>query len=630
MNKRIVRYLLVSLSLMIALVAMFVALAGLGMAENGSVSVKTLDRDLEPVIVTGTAVSAFVGAPVDQLFVYAYRDGTWTQIPAQVDEVTATGAYTTTEDGLLDANDELVFMAMDLGDQAIGKVPTANGQPISALWYEIEVTDPITPTEKGWAYLVHSSVLTPTFTADYVSFDPIQLRIHGLNYHLGFAPSRPWLEYLSLGGSEIDILDRTPKLRLCLGEACWYTEDNTPNVEDDVIRDGPVRAILRSGRARAYGTMATWTVPVPIILFANRIRFSTDFNSNATGATFYNAVVPDGVTVDGVPDDVPATPPSSWAQLSTSMGTIIQVADNSPIGGTQINYYVDDATTDPADTGDMKHYADNGISATNPNRSFTYTFAFYFLSGSQPNIGAVYEAYFMQPLQVAASRKELSVTLEAAPESLTVDDRAMLTATVDYNDNPINGVEVAFAIVSGQGAVTPTMATTDEAGQAMASLSSQVAGRVVVKAAADSVDSNTKVVTFTPGAVTTVTLEAVPDRVFTGRSSTLTATVVDQYSNAISGTDVTFTLVSGFGVITPTIARTNEAGQATASLSSQVAGSVVVKATADSVESNSETITFVEGVYVYLPLVIGESVIRESVIRDKGQGTRDQVLVPSP
>jgi hypothetical protein len=602
MNERISRPLLILLSLVAALGGVFVAQVGLSMADMATTA-RTLNRDLEPVIITGAAVSALVGFPTDELFVYTYADGNWEQIPAQVDEVTATGAYTTTEDGLLDANDEIVFMAMDLGDQAAGMVPTADGQPISALWYEIEVADPISPTRKGWAYLVHSSVLTPTFTADYVSFDPTQLRINGINYHLGFAASRPWLEYLSFGDSETDILDRTPKLRLCLGEACWFTEDNTPNVEDDLIRDGPVRAIMRSGRAQAYGTMATWTVPVPIILFANRIRFSTDFSSAASGATFYNAVVPDGVTVDGVPDDVPATPPSSWAQLSTSMGTIIQVADNSPIGGNQTNYYVDDATTDTADTGDMKHYADTGISAANPNRSFTYTFAFYFLSGSQPNIGDIYEAYFMQPLLVAASREELSLMLEAVPESLTVNESSTLTATVDYNGDPISGATVAFTIVSGQGAVTPTISTTDDVGKATASLSSQVAGSVVVKAATDSVDSNTKTVTFTPGAVTTVTLEAVPETLITGRSSTLTATIVDQYSNPVSSTDVTFTLVSGSGVITPTIAKTDEAGKAMASLSSQVAGNVVVKAAADSVESNSETITFVEGVYVYLPLI---------------------------
>jgi len=237
MNERIWKRLLVLLSLVLGLGGFGVAVAGWAAADSAATG-KTLDRDLEPVIVTGAAISAFAGVPVNQLFVYTYADGNWEQIPAQVDEVTARGAYTEAEDGLLDANDEVVFMAMDLGDQAVGMVPTADGQPISALWYEIEVTDPISPTRKGWAYLVHSSVLTPTFTADYVSFDPIQLRINGMNYHLGFAASRPWVEYLSLGDSETDILDRTPKLRLCLGEACWFTDYNTPDVEDDRISGG--------------------------------------------------------------------------------------------------------------------------------------------------------------------------------------------------------------------------------------------------------------------------------------------------------------------------------------------------------------------------------------------------------
>jgi hypothetical protein len=610
MNERMLRpgsaqawkRLLVLLSLVLGLGGFGVAVARLAAADS-AVTTRTLDRDLEPVIITGAAVSALAGFPIDELFVYTYRGGGWEQIPAQVDEVTATGAYITTEDGLLDANDEVVFMAMDLGDQAVGMVPTADGQPISALWYEIEVTDPISPTRKGWAYLVRSSVLIPTFTADYVSFDSFLHRINGVTYHLGYATPRPWMDYLTLGDGMVDILDRAPKSRLCFGIIC-FPESLSPDLQDDLIKDGPVRLIVRNGRVLAHGAMASWTISVPDTGGASSIRFSADFNSAASGATYYNAVVPAGVTVDGITDTVPAEPVSPWWQLSTSDGTLIQVADTTSIGGTQYNYYVDNSEFDWLDTGDRLHYGDTGVYVADPNQSFTYTFTIYFLPGSQPNVGDTYEAYFMQPLLVAASREELSLTLEAVPESLTVGERSALTATMDYNGDPISGTIVAFTIVSGQGVMTPTIATTDDAGQAMASLSSQVAGSVVVKAATDSVDSNTKTITFTPGAVTTVTLEASPERLITSRSSTLTATVIDQYSNPIGDTDVTFTLVSGSGVITPTITKTNESGQATASLSSQVAGNVVVKAAADSVESNSETITFVEGVYVYLPVVM--------------------------
>ena len=290
MNKRIARYLLIPLSLMMALAAIFVVLTGLVMADNDSASVKTLDRDLEPVIITGTAISAFVGVPVDQLFVYAYTDGVWTQIPAQVDEVTATGAYTDTEDGVLDANDEVVFMAVDLGDQAPADPHSADGFPIVARWYEIEVTDPISPTHKGWAYLVHSATLTPTFTADYVSFDSLLHRINGVTYHLGYATPRPWMDYLSLTDGVTDILDRAPKSRLCFGDWC-FPETLLPNLQDDLIKDGSVRLIVRNGRVLAHGAMASWTIPVPDTGGASSMRFSVDFSPAASGATYYNAVV---------------------------------------------------------------------------------------------------------------------------------------------------------------------------------------------------------------------------------------------------------------------------------------------------------------------------------------------------
>ena len=61
--------------------------------------------------------------------------------------------------------------------------------------------------------------------------------------------------------------------------------------------------------------------------------------------------------------------------------------------------------------------------------------------------------------------------------------------------------------------------------------------------------------------------------------------------------------VIGERVITPPIATSDETGKAIASLSSQAVGNVVIKATVDSVESNSKTVTFVEGVYVYLPVI---------------------------
>jgi hypothetical protein len=411
MDERILRYLRVVLVLTLGIAAFGLAVSGLAMADNAATA-KTLDRDLEPVIVKGAAVDAFEGASVDQLFVYAYAGGVWRQIPAQVDEVTITGWYTSTEDGLLDSNDEIVFMAKDLGDQAQDSVPMVDGRPFTSRWYEIEVTDPTRPDHKGWAYLVHSSTLKPTFTSDYVNFNTTLHRIEADSYRLGFGLTQVDVGYLALERGSVNILDRGKKRLYCKNATlCPLTEETLPVAWPDVlIKDGPVRVILRGGRILAYGTMikGRTTIFIPKFL-AGDIRFSTDFNAAATGSTFYNAVVPDGVTVDGITDTVPAEPLSPWWQLSTSHGTLIQVTDTSSMGGTQSNYYVDDATLDPSDTGDQRHYGDVGIYVANPERSFTYTFITYFLSGTRPNVGETYAAYFSQPLTATAHLQRLQL-----------------------------------------------------------------------------------------------------------------------------------------------------------------------------------------------------------------------------
>ena len=77
----------------------------------------TLIRDLDPVVVLGSAMPDFAGVPLAQLFVYKYSGGAWSQIPWQFDEVVGS-AIVSSDNGLLDAQDQLVFMAADAGDQA--------------------------------------------------------------------------------------------------------------------------------------------------------------------------------------------------------------------------------------------------------------------------------------------------------------------------------------------------------------------------------------------------------------------------------------------------------------------------------------------------------------------------------
>ena len=150
-----------------------------------------------------------------------------------------------------------------------------------------------------------------------------------------------------------------------------------------------------------YASMASWATSIDIPPYlAGDIRFSMDFDPIVSGATFYNAVRPEGVIVDGAHDSVPSSPLSKWIQLSTDGGTLIQVADPAPIGGTAYNHYEDDITVDEKDTGDLMRFGDAGIYIANPNLAFDYPFSIYFLDGKQPNLGDTYAAFFEHPLGI--------------------------------------------------------------------------------------------------------------------------------------------------------------------------------------------------------------------------------------
>lgn len=129
-----------------------------------------LDRDYEPVIITGNQLTDFITTSTSQLFLYKYTaaTGSWEQIPFQFDDVDGSGTYFGEADGLLDANDELAFMAKDMGDRApnYSWIDDANSRNYHR--YEITVTDGTDADKKAWAYLYRSNTLTYTPTTDYI------------------------------------------------------------------------------------------------------------------------------------------------------------------------------------------------------------------------------------------------------------------------------------------------------------------------------------------------------------------------------------------------------------------------------------------------------------------------------
>jgi hypothetical protein len=395
-------------------------------------SLITGDRASEPVILRGSTIPLAVSVPVDRLAVYAYRGGTWQIIPFQVDEVNGDGDVVATEDGVFDPNDEIVFMAQDLGEPAGGDWPDETGQVDARSWQQIEVTDPLNTSAKGYAYVVQPNGQPAPSPTSYVSFDEANQRVIGQTYQLGYSNSSPstgdppqpniWFDYLSLGGGA-DILDRTPKFegcatlipggpQSCLKEQFFF---NTTDPENglSVVKEGPIRIPLRANagngtqirtRIAAYGALASWRMTLVSPTFdLDSVRVSTDFTENVSGATYRNAAIDSGVTIDGTPDTVPATPFSQWFQIGTSSGALVQVSDVSEIGGTPRNYYVDEGTmcnVTGCDTGDMRKFGDSGVAVDEPNDNFTYRFNQYFVAGQQGSIGAKYQGYYTQPLTI--------------------------------------------------------------------------------------------------------------------------------------------------------------------------------------------------------------------------------------
>jgi hypothetical protein len=381
----------------------------------------TLNRDQDPVVISATYLASLNGTAIDELYLYSYQSGSLTgPLPLQIDEKDGSGNYLTTGSGdnLLNGDDELVFMAMDLGDQITS---TALITPLlnDAFYYELEVSDPLSPTNKGWAYLISSTdILT---TSDYVAYDEALRQILARDYQLDFSSTFMGFDYLELFNSGVDLLDRT-KLRVAVS-GFDFTEENLSNPpKPTVIKDGPVRLILEQNHAFFNGAatikstsfvyagqMKTET-SLQSIIAPDSARTSFDMNAAAvvSPTTFYNANQPGGVTVDGSPDAGVGGPLSRWSQISHPTGRLIQITDFSAAGGTITTYYRDDSSFEDSSGAEPGSYGDSGPAADNlPSTATSVQLATtqYILppaSSGPDNVGALHAQYVDQPLRITA------------------------------------------------------------------------------------------------------------------------------------------------------------------------------------------------------------------------------------
>ncbi|MFC1889541.1 hypothetical protein ACFL4G_07270 [Thermodesulfobacteriota bacterium] len=398
---------------------------------------RTLARTSDPVTVRGERIRAFSRVPIEGLRLYAEREGALIPIPFQVDEIDLRGLYVLPEgkrpnrdagdkqfaeltDGLVDANDELVFMAGDLGGRVGSpEAPTGCGRAL-----EVEVVDPI-DGGRGWAYLFECHDPPPRSERDYVDFDPARDLIDAEGYVLGYSPDQDlvYTEHIAIkeegGGDGSNLIDR---MNIRFHASILIKSITFSRNEDDFVsevisyKDGPVRVMRRVGNrmrlvlglrspeiiaysvyyGRSIESPNTFNMPVSMKAVVKDVDFvgSTDYSSSAIGMLFYSSGNRAGSIVDGISspqEDSIDREDNEWTVLTGPQGTILTRLVLGPKFRSQIGnrlHYVDDKATPNRPENEHGQYPTIGFIPTNLMELapglYHYNVHIYVLPGYRP------------------------------------------------------------------------------------------------------------------------------------------------------------------------------------------------------------------------------------------------------
>ncbi len=211
----------------------------------GNTGLQAATESYEHVIVSGDALSDLKGVNPDNLTLMAVQGGSLAAIPFQIDQKKPDGTYAYLAgekadrdcDPTLDENDELVFMAADMGPKA-GCLPEGALKAV-----EIAAGD-------AAAYLVQFGQNAPRSDKDYVSLtmDDQRKTFSGKNAVVGFPRDAFFFDELRLKTGELseDILDVWTfrgKIKTKFLVSMNFKADTTLKDEPVGYIDGPVRVL---------------------------------------------------------------------------------------------------------------------------------------------------------------------------------------------------------------------------------------------------------------------------------------------------------------------------------------------------------------------------------------------------
>lgn len=351
---------------------------------------RTVKREFDPIIIQGFHLKLFLGKKIANMRVYAFSNNNFYPVPYQIDEKDKDGDYifdwgrkTNYENkGIFDENDELVFMARDLGDKTDPALYIKGFEIFS----EINVCDPQT-LERGWIYVLYFASSVPDESPiDYVNYLPEEEKVIAKTYTVKFQKDIPTIisELATTkegGGKDKNIIDRL-KIRFLgktfFGLVVKVNEDNFVS-ETIAARDGKVRVIRRTKSKVIFYKI----IPSPSAISDNIFYFShfefpfivnLEFDvsniftkaslrvtteCNTPSRKFYNTHNLEGVNIDGMMSDNEINlnfSPYTWSCIakeeeddkSAWLNRII-IQTNAPVQP-QL-YYMDDINVpDPPET----------------------------------------------------------------------------------------------------------------------------------------------------------------------------------------------------------------------------------------------------------------------------------------
>ena len=217
-----------------------------------------IDRTFEAIEIPGSQLRRLGGTPLGRLGVVASRRGRLAPIPFQVDErrgrklALPGGAEPTTDDkpGVLDADDLVVFMACDAGEQrSVAQLEEALGAAgAGAAWRELRIEDPLRHAS-GFVYVV-AAERPPATDARYVGYEPAGDLVRTARFRIGMVNALPIYFALAsgtgVGPNLIDGLRLRAEATLRADLAHWKLNEQQGHHELIAWKAGPVRLIRRS------------------------------------------------------------------------------------------------------------------------------------------------------------------------------------------------------------------------------------------------------------------------------------------------------------------------------------------------------------------------------------------------